>query len=518
MTQRTLGTWIGIVWWLGAASMHAAEITSNGTGGGLWTDPSTWQGKVAPGAQDDVVIRKFDVVHFDRNDEDKVSCHKLQLDPKGVLLFKTGTGKAVCCVADALDNFGIIKLDGTKSAGDYHELRLLGATPEQRKIKLNKGASLLLYGMANLPDGRRNVALVSQQPPEAKDPGLVEADGQVMLDWQRAHVRDVKLAVKGLDNTGAKPNERINLIDNVFAGQARIWCHSCDTPVIARNALEFKGDMPLQEAAIGVLYCPLAEIKGNSVRGGFLAGISVNYQSDSVLIDNTVEKCTLGITGGYGIPNTMIKNCTVRACPTGIKLEGATGVVEDTVVEGAATAFHTQNATLQLTNLQVKDLAKGGVALLHEGNALTLLNCNILPAQIKLGAQPAAQVLPPVTALHYVVVRVKTAPADAQIDIRSNPPPAAEAMDPNVRNTPAPVVGGLTPLPRTLNPLIVKAWTLDAKGKVSPAPEYTVTVLGAAPKEGAQRPVLHKMMFRPMENAFRVTPLDATPTLEVLVK
>lgn len=497
----------------------AAEISSNGTGGGPWTDPATWRGKIVPGPADDVIIQKHDVVLFDRNDDGKVSCHKLQLDPKGVLLFKTGAGKVVCCVSESIENFGVIKLDGTRSKSDLHELRLVGDKAEQRKITLKKGSSLLLYGMAGLAE--RNVALTAPPPSGAKEavPGFVEADGQVMLDLQRAAVTDVKVSAKNLDNTGAKPNERLNVIDVIFTGQGRLACHTCDTPVLARNSFECNTAMPLADAAINLAYCPLAEVKGNNVRGGFNIGITINFQSDSVLMDNTIEKCAFGITGGYGVPNTMIKRCTLRGCQTGIKLEGASGVVEDAVVEGATTALHTQNATLQVTHLQVKDLPKGGVALLHEGNALSLLNCNVLPAQIKMGAQPAAKPPPvPVTAQHYLVIAVKGAPEGSLVDVRSQPPVPVDVADPHVRNTPAALVSGLSPLPTSFNPLIIGGWTMDAKGKVTPAPEYVISVLGPSPREGASRPILHKMTFRPPENLFRPTRASATPTLEVLVK
>ena len=92
---------------------------------------------------------------------------------------------------------------------------------------------------------------------------------------------------------------------------------------------------------------------------------------------------------------------------------------------------------------------------------------------------------------------------------------AADGADVNVRNSPATLSAGLTPLPQTLNPLIVKGWSLDVAGKVAPAPEYSISVLGPAPKEGAPRPVLQKVMYRPPDNTFRPTLTDATPTLEV---
>src|SRR5215471_6089991 len=101
------------------AGVRAAEIHSNGRGGGEWSDPATWRGKAAPGPDDDVVIARGDAVVFDRNDDHvkfsetgaalvgsaataigprtlgagavllagvsgKASCRQLHIDPKGV--------------------------------------------------------------------------------------------------------------------------------------------------------------------------------------------------------------------------------------------------------------------------------------------------------------------------------------------------------------------------------------------------------------------------------------------------
>jgi hypothetical protein len=499
----------------------AAEISTNGTGGGAWSDPATWRGKAVPGPKDDVVIQKFDIVNFDKNDDGKISCNKLQIDPRGALMFKTGAGKQVCCIADAIDSFGVIKLDGTKSATDFLELRMVGDTAEKRKIKLNKGAAFLLYGKANLPEDKRNVALSAPKIGEQKDDiiSLVAADGFVSFDWQRSVILNVRLQAQKIDNTGAKANERLNIFENQFVGLSRIWFHTCDSPVIVKNTFDYKEKAALTEAAIAVYYGPLAEIRGNTVRGAFQSGITIGYQSDTVIEGNTIEKCGSGITGGYGIPNTMVKKCVIRGCETGIKFEGGSGVIEDTLVEGATMAFHQQNMILHLTNFQIKDLNPKGVAVFHEGGRLSLLNCNITPAQIKLAPPAATAKDDPVTSLQYAIVRVKDAPANALVELRTvDPKLAADAADPNVRNSPAPLTAGLSPLPKSLNPLIVKAWTMDLKGKLPPTPEYNVKVLGPAPKEGAARPLLKMLTFRPAENAFRALPDDVTPTLEISLK
>jgi hypothetical protein len=501
---------------------YAAEIASNGVGGGPWSDPASWRGKKPPNPDDDVVIQKNDIVIFDRSDDGKPTCKKLLIDPRGGLTFKPGTGKLALTVTDGIEAFGAIRLDGTKSAGDDFAIRLIGEAPPKRVIKLGNGGALLLYGRSNLPDDRRNVSLIARAENDPI-PGLVECQGGGMIDWQRANIGDVKLYAIGIDNTGAKANERIKLLDNRFTGSGRIWCQGCDTPELVRNQFDNVKGKPLSEPAISAHSSPLADIKENIVHGGFPTGIAINVAVDNVVVGNTIEKCGVGIQGGYGVPNVMIKHATIRGCDTGLKLEGASGVVEDVTVEGASTGLYHTNSKLQFTNFRIKELAKKGVAIDFDTGTLSLLNCDVRFEDIKIAPQkPAADKPPPpeiITSWQYVIVRVKKAPPGSVVDVRtSTPAPPAGAADRNVRNSPAAVVDGLTPLPKDLTPLIVRAWSVDPLGKRMATPEYTTQVLGPAPKEGAARPVLATQPFIPTAGAYRAEPNDKMPTLEVLLK
>jgi hypothetical protein len=511
---------LGIVWLAGPA--RAAEISTNGVGGGPWSDPATWRGKMVPGPGDDVVIRKYDVVSFDRPDDGKASCRKLQIDPRGGLTFKTGSGKLLLAVTEGIESFGAIRLDGTHSASDQFEIRLLGDKAEKRQIKLGRGGALLLYGRAGLAKGRCNVLLSAPQPAGVKEvvPASVEAEGAVMLDWQRATVDGIKLSARKIDNTDAKPNERLRISACRFTGGGRLFCQSCDTPEISRCTFDYEGSAVIPDAAIHIHSCALPHIKGNTVRGKFQTCIGVYAVTDPVLMNNTVEKGEIGISFGYGAPNTMLKRAIVKGCASGLKLEGATGVIEDTVVEGATTALYLENSNIQLNNFQVKTLAKKGQAISGNGAVLSLLNCNLTPADIKaVPRAPEAGKKPPilVTCQQFVVVAVKGAPAGTLVEVRSTGA-AAGTSDPNVRNSPAPVVDGHTPLANAVGPLLVRSWIVDPAGKLQPAPEYTIKVLGPAPKEGTARPVLQTRRYRPPAIGYRARPDDPTPTLEVSLK
>jgi hypothetical protein len=500
----------------------AAEVASNGAGGGDWSDPATWRNKALPGSADDVVIAKGDAVVFDRNDDEKITCNKLYLDPNSVLHWKTGAGKIILTISDALESYGTLKLDGTKSADDLLELRMVGSTPEKRSAKFIKGSGLVVIGRANLPDGRHNVALTSRPKIDEKKEtpkASLELGTGTMLELQRADVVNLLIAPSGIDNTGAKPNERINIIDNRFTGLAGINCTSCDTPVIAGNTFEQVG--PLFPQAIYINGCSLADIRGNNVLGGFSYGIMGYGQIDATITQNVIAKCSVGIY--WSGTNTMIKQFTARDCSTGIIMTSASGALEDIETEGCQTAYYHAGATVQLTGLVVRKLPKDGVPILFASGPLMLLNCGLEPGQIKLGGALPKTEKPEdlVTAMEYLIVGAKGAPEGAQAEVKTSnpvPPLAPGAADLNVRNAPAAITAGLTPLPQSLAPIVVRSWVLDHAFKPQPAPDYIVSILAPAEKPGAARKVLGSMTVKPQSAWFRAKPNDPVATLEVPLK
>jgi hypothetical protein len=513
----------GVIVLIAVPGAGAAEIASNRAGGGPWSDPASWRGNKVPGPTDDVVIQKNDIIIFDRNDDSKITCQKLQIDPKGGLTFKKGAGKAICCIANEVETFGAIRLDAANNAGDFFELRLLGDKADKRKLKVMKGGALLLYGRPN-PASTPNVAVTSPKNDKQEHvPATVEAAEGSMLEVRHGQLNDVSLHAHKIDNTGARLNERFNVIDSKFSGQARIYCHTCDTPIVARNTFDWPGAGQLPAPAISINASPLAEVKGNSIRGNFSQGITLYANNEVAVIGNKVEKCPIGIHNFYTL-NSMIKGNTVRNCEVGVSFYHSTGVVESVTVDGATTALGHDNSTVHATNVEVKNLAKKGMAILHDGGSMTLLNCNITPAQVKLIVQkpstdPAKPPPIPVTAFHYVVVGVKGAAPETLVEVRTSAPPLpANAADPNVRNSPAGLASGTTPLPWTLSPLIVKAWTIDLKGATLPAPEYSIKILGPATKEGAARPLLKTQAFRPPDAMFRARPNELKADVDVPLK
>lgn len=502
-----------------ASSAGAAEVTSNGTGGGAWSAPATWRGGVVPKGEDEVTVRKGDTVVFDKNDDGKTTCAKLFIDPQGALRFKTGVGKVVLVVSGPIESFGLLKLDGTASAEDLHELHLTGKTPEERWVKFDKGG-LIASGKAKLPGGRHNVRILSRPPdPKAVDPtATVEVKGGT-VDLQRTDVVDIKLRPMDIDNTGARPGERCNIVGNNFRAQATVYLTNCDTPVINDNSFVYEGSPWVQPGAIGINGATLPEIKNNTIKGAYYYGINAYGISDAVIADNVIEKTSAGIyTVGQ---NNMYKRLTFRDVAGGFVVTSMTGTIEDCVFERCGYAVHVSTATIQMANCSYRDAPKpGGHAIDFLAGEVTLINCDFGPEQVVLNpARPKAD-KPMVTAMHFLVLKAKgPIPEDTQVDVRTAgvKPAAPGVADPNVRNSPAPLLGGRTPLPESLSPLILKAWVIDKDGKTVPAPDYSVRVLAPA-EEGKERKVLATLMVKPLDSWYRPNPNGPAPTLEVGLK
>lgn len=510
---------------------HADEVHTNGTGGGPWSDPESWRKKKVPGPDDEAIISRGDIIVFDRNDDGKVTCKQLSIDPRGGLTFKRGGGKITMVVGGMIECFGTIKMQANDKADDLFELRLQAEKLEQRLLKLQKGGALLVYGRGFKP----NVTL-SSTVPKPKDPklppldptGAIDTtDGGVMLDLKHAVIVDIEVRAKTIDNTGARPNERVNVVGCQFQERARLYVIGCDTALVVDNTFD-TGKLSIPYPAINLYGSPLAEIRNNKVKGSYSSGISGTAQTDSVVSGNTIEKCSTGIYW-YGT-NGMIKQSTVRDCSIGVLLTSASGVVEDIVCENCVTGYHHGGATAQLNNFQYKNPPKNNkdaTPVLFASGPLTMVNCafNIkdvkLPAKFEPTVNKDGPPPPQIETMQYLVLGVKgKVPAGVQVHLKTAKPAVAlpaGAADLNIRNCPAPLLKGMTPLPRSLEPIILKSWSLDPLGRYVAAPEYAVSLVEPAAKEGVLGRVLKTLTVTPAETWARPLPNELKATVEVTV-
>ena len=496
----------------------AAEIHSNGLGGGRWSDPASWHGNAVPTKDDAVVIATGDTIAFDGNDIEQPSCAQVSIDPEGVLTFRADAASHVLSVAGPIESYGAIRMDGTRSPQGSMELRLAGADDAGRTIRLLRNASLLAYGAEGLPDERRNV-LLSTLEPAAGQPrrlGTVVAGVDTMIDLHSARLTDIAVQASSIDNTGFKPNERLNIVGNRFAGLSQLSLNSCDTPLVNGNVFDC-GEGVTVPIAITTASCKLADIRANHIVTGYQRGIQVQSDEDSSCTGNTVTAAEICVY--WHGTNAMVKNNTISGAATGVQFTSASGVAEGLGVAGAKTAIEVINSSFQLTDVHVENLPEDGVALSLNNAAVTLLNSNLAPEKIKgVGAPPGAE--PWVQAMEYLVVRVKgERPAGTEVEVRtaaaSGGPPQG-AADLNVRNSPASLsTAGFTPLPASLRPLIVRSWSLKRDGKKGESPFYDLVTSAPAAAEGEAPKVLKTQVIEPKPEWYRPDPNAPVPTLEV---
>jgi len=505
------------------ARVDAKEIHSNGLGGGRWSDAATWRGGAIPTAEDDAVVAARDTVLFDRDDADKPTCKQLILDPNSNFAFQSGLGRRTLTVNGPIEAYGSLKMHAP-GASDEMEIRLVSEIDAERVIKLQHGGALLVLGRADMPDGKRTAAISTPKvvpPKKTEAPVEIRGIARTVVDLQNARLDNVVVLASGIDNTGAKPNERCNLVGNRFTSFGRVAVQSCDTPAIVRNDFEGPAAGIVRPAAIEVGYSPLADIRGNRVVGPFAVGISIGYCECSV-IGNSVANCPTGILWHGG--SAMLKQNTIRACGVGLNLRTTSGSVEDTEIDKANTPITVAATKAQLTSVMVTNPATNQLLDL-QGSSVGLLNCNIRPDQVRIdpAAKSGAKKVrgeEPLETLMFLVVAVKgKIPPRAQVElVTANPekPLAPGASDLNVRNSPAAVrPDGFTPLPASLTPLIVKSWRMEEDGEVVPAPEYTLTVWEPPTEPGGKPRVLKTLKLKPDDKWYRSKPNDLISTLEV---
>jgi hypothetical protein len=272
--------------------------------------------------------------------------------------------------------------------------------------------------------------------------------------------------------------------------------------------------------------CQLADIRDNVIRGRYSNCVQLRSMVDSSLTGGEYEGAANGVYF-YGT-NGMLKNLTIRKCTSGLVCTSMSGVVDNVRIEACATGYYHAIATCQVSNLDIVDVPEKGVRVSYYSGPLKLLNCNITPEQIVPTAAAPKKAKDGVLAiefLYYLVVRPKgKLPAGARVEVvtadRAVAPKgkAARAADPNVRNTPAPLrFDGLTPLPESLEPIIVRGWSFDDDIKVVAPPSYEVRVLPPAATSGDDPPPLATLKVTPDAAWYRAEPNKPEPTVEVTV-
>jgi hypothetical protein len=500
---------------LGLGSAMGAERHSNGLGGGPWTDPGTWHDKVVPGATDVVVIASGDTLQLDA---ETAACGGLLIDPDGVLTARPDDRARLLRLTGSLESYGLIRIDATRSRGRL-TIRIETDEPAKRAIQLFRHAGLLVYGAKVTEDGQPGVSLEMAMAGGAPAPGVLTAGPGVQLDLSAVRLANVAVLATGLDNTGFKPGERLNISDCRFEGFGRVELRDCDSALVAGNRFAWNEPGEAPAPAVATATCKLTDLRLNGISGRFPVGIDMGAEIDGAVTSNTVEQAGAGFSF-RSCANLMLRADAAVGCGNGLVMTSGSGAVEGFRVKGAARGIVLVASKMQLADVRIEETPENGVPFVLESSSADLLNVNVTTNQIRRsGAAPAGGEAW-VTILHYVVVKAGgKAPPGSEVAVAtaaaSGGPPGGLA-DLNVRNSPARILSsGLTPLPRTLRPLVVRGWRIDGAGVFRAAPFYDLKVMGPPDPGTGQRPVLKAQVIEPRDSWYRPEPDAPAPTLEV---
>lgn len=507
-----------------AAPCLAAEVHSNTTGGGRWSSAETWHGGRVPSQEDSVVIAMGDVVVADVNDTDRPSCRDLYLDPTGVLTFPASEGSYGLRIDGEIDSYGLIRMDAARRPESRFALRIVAGPDRPSSFRLRHGAALLVHGAAALPPGNENVSIAAIPHPASGDESApvavsVTARGGAAIDLHRAMLSNVMIEARSIDNTGARPGEKVNIVGNWFTGRSRLTLRTCDTPLVRRNRFE-AALRPQAGHAMLIEKCKLAQVHGNRV-AGYVHGIMVEGGVDASVVGNEISDCTTALR--LATRDVMVRDISAMRCPTGVYAEKTSGVIENTTIVRSQLAFHIDySTTIQLTNCRVRDLPEKGVPMRVDQASVGLLNCHIPPDRIEASTdrRGPSKTARQVRAMHYLVVKVNgDVPANTQVDVRtaevSGGVPKGRT-DENVRNAPAFLnAEGLTLLPRTMRALVVRSWRMKRDGTIVTPPFYDLSVSVPGEDPHGPRTQLVSKLIEPDESWYRADLEDTTPTLEV---
>lgn len=512
-----------------AAQPTGSEIHSNGSGGGRWSESSTWHGGQVPSAADMVVIGMRDVVEFDLDDHSGDSCAALFLDPEAVLEFRPGRDDRTLSVGGIIESYGAIRLDGTADRRARLTLRLTSDDAAGRRIILREYSSLLAYGHEVSGD-EPNVSIVSEE-----GPATLVADGRVMLDLHRTRIVNLRLNLANLDNSGGA-NERLNLIDNRFRG-ANVQLAHCDSPMLRGNHFEL-GEPPLPAFALSIENCAMVQLVETTVAAGFRTGVRILNDTSSNIVDLAVEGARSNGVIVRGSTDTSLRGLRVDGADgsNGIVVHSSKCIFGDVAVSGFMTGFEFRQAQVQMADCSVAAVPDGKgrdvfSALRLDGSSVRLINSTIAPHEVRTFGRD----LPPdgegyIEALQYLVVQANPSggrrgdvfddqdlPRGLRVRVhtaaQSGGVPAGRA-DLNVRNSPMPFSSrGLTALASSRRAMVVRSWRFDRNGDLHQAPFYDLFI--EAPAEDGSYEVLVEKVIEPTAEWFRADLNSAVPTVEV---
>ena len=252
-------------------------------------------------------IRKFDTV----SRRQEAACQKLLVDPRRVLQFKTGCRQGQPrrrCRHRELRRHQARRHPPPRTTSRSSS----PPTPRKRKVQIARDAGLRSTATRASPAERRTSASAPRWATERRQVRSEGSDARAGrrpagIDWQWASSTASSSFAQKIDNTGA-PNEPHQVLDCRFENNARLQCHTCDTPVIARNRFGAGRTYRAGDSMKSTRRSPRSRA---TVSRQVLGRHRLRYQSDTTIADNA-DRWLRDSIQGYAVPATMMRSLVLK--------------------------------------------------------------------------------------------------------------------------------------------------------------------------------------------------------------
>lgn len=266
---------------------------SNGKGGGLWSNPATWEGGKVPTAGEVSVLGK-DVVDLDPAAGSALNLDEIVIDARGALRV-VGTNKTSVTITlkRALRVFGGLIVDFSKDPEGRCEFQWTVADGVASEFLVNELCKVQLKGA---PGPTSNVAFrimtPTNLPPNAPafKPTPILITSKVWIEAESVAFDGFALDVRGVDGSGMKYNERC-LFQGCQFLRSFVSLQQCTKIGFERNLIQ---DSPYPYGTLNLHGVYHSRFVSNLLLRANQAGISCYGVGNSEFVGNTMRSCPDG--------------------------------------------------------------------------------------------------------------------------------------------------------------------------------------------------------------------------------
>jgi hypothetical protein len=325
---------------------HAVAVMSNGTGGGMWSEPETWAGAVVPGNGDSVTIVAGDIVTFDI-DMSGWATGIAGLTCDGTMNCSTSVGR-YCLKTDAdIGGTGSINCGSPETAYPSNCVMTFDLDSKPNSFECGSGLTL------NLHCTRPTHPTVALSRAGAVGQTELSIDTDVSGDiWAPGKT----IRINAVSGDVPDSEERVIGADGIASGTITVDVgltnakgSGAEVVLVTRN-IRIIGSTgsAVRYMVGGVLDC---EISGCSVGvsssaactiSGTISGCSQGVSSSAAC---TVSSAISGCGYGVGYPSGCLISGTISACYAGV-FHGSDCVISS-IISGCSSGIYAGSNTIQ---------------------------------------------------------------------------------------------------------------------------------------------------------------------------